>query len=119
MMRRIILALTVVLGTIVVVPGVAEAHTIGRCPQYENLLRANNMPVRYFSRIMYRESRCQPGAVNRRSGARGLLQIMPSHSRYGRYHTCRQTLAQLRTANGNIACAATLYRIAGTRPWRL
>lgn len=97
----------------------ADAHVVrGRCPTYEPALRRAGLPVAYFSRIMYRESRCQVHAVNRRSGALSLLQIMPAHARGGRWGTCRQTYAQLRTAAGNIACAARLYRIAGTQPWR-
>lgn len=35
----------------------------GTCPQYEAKLRQYGMPVKEFSRIMYRESRCQEKAI--------------------------------------------------------
>ena len=34
------------------------------CPKYEDLFRKYNLPVKVFSYIAYRESRCNPGAVN-------------------------------------------------------
>ena len=34
-----------------------------RCPQYEALLKKHHLPVKDFSRIMYRESRCQTKAI--------------------------------------------------------
>lgn len=40
----------------------AEAAT-KRCPEYEPLLRKASLPVRTFSYIMWRESRCTPRAI--------------------------------------------------------
>lgn len=34
------------------------------CPQYENLFRKYGLPVKVFTYIAYRESKCNPGAVN-------------------------------------------------------
>ena len=47
-----------------------SAQSLGRtkkvdksCPQWEKMLREYGLPVADFSRIMYRESRCQPNAI--------------------------------------------------------
>ena len=37
--------------------------TSGTCPQWEAMLRQHGMPVKEFSRIMYRESRCEKKAI--------------------------------------------------------
>ena len=37
--------------------------TLTRCPKYEPLLKQYGLPVAEFSRIMYRESRCEPKAI--------------------------------------------------------
>lgn len=53
----------------------------GRCRQYEPLLAElapkRGWDINRMSRIMYRESRCQPTVVNRRGGDSGLLQVHP------------------------------------------
>lgn len=78
MKRRIALTAALLLGT--VVPGHAYAGS-GRCAQYESLLTAyaprGGWNVAKMSRIMFRESRCQPTVVNRRGGDSGLLQVHP------------------------------------------
>lgn len=108
------IAVVLVLAAVTAARPPAVHATAGRCPQYETLLAREHLPVATFSRIMYRESRCRPAAVNRSSGARGLLQIMPAHA--GRWHTCPGMA--LGTARGNIACAARLFLHSGTGPWR-
>ena len=55
----------------------------GTCPQWEPLFRKHGLPVKVFSRIAFRESRCNPKSVSavRRSTGRpdvGLLQIQGS-----------------------------------------
>lgn len=55
----------------------------GTCPQWEPLFRKHGLPAKVFSRIAYRESRCNPKSVSavRRSTGRpdvGLLQIQGS-----------------------------------------
>ena len=41
----------------------AQAATDKRCPKYEKLLKQAKLPVRTFSYVMWRESRCQPRAI--------------------------------------------------------
>jgi hypothetical protein len=67
--------------------------------------------------VAWRESRCQPGAANRRSQARGLFQMMvPLHARQFAAVGC--SWRQWANAQCNAAAAAHLYREQGTRPWR-
>ena len=113
-MTKVLLATLIGIGAVFIDAIPAHSATNGRCVQYESLLARNGLPVASFSRTMYRESRCNSRAINRHSGARGLLQIMPQHA--GRWNTCAGL--NLMSANGNIQCAARLYRRAGMRPWR-
>jgi Transglycosylase SLT domain len=90
----------------------------GRCPQYEHLLAARNMPVATFSRIMFRESGCRPG-VRSRTRDTGLLQINDVNHRWlSRRLGVRVTVAWLRNPVNNIVAADELYEVFGTRPWR-
>jgi len=64
-----------------VLPAGSSTSAGGRCVGWEQVL-AEHSPgwsIERMSRIMYRESRCQPGARNRSSSATGLLQILSSH----------------------------------------
>lgn len=47
-----------------------ENTVVKRCPKWEKLLKANNLPVKEFSYIMWRESRCQSKVIgwNYKSG---------------------------------------------------
>lgn len=47
-----------------------ENTAVKRCPKWEKLLKANNLPVKEFSYIMWRESRCQAKVIgwNYKSG---------------------------------------------------
>lgn len=90
--------------------------TTGRCPQYEPLLARAGLPVATFSRIMWRESRCNPHARSR-SHDSGLLQINDIHRRRGGA-AAGLTVAQLEQPTTNITVAARLYHRAGLRPWR-
>lgn len=101
--------------------GTAEAAPRS-CPRYEALLAAHRMPVRSFSRIMFRESRCNPSAVNRRSSTTGLLQIHPVHRRWIAQHygiPMSSVMQWLKNPANNVAVAAILYHQNGMRPWRL
>lgn len=73
-----------------------------------------------MSQIMYRESRCQPTAFNRRGQASGLLQITPINLPYLRQHlgewVDRWTLQD---PEQNIRAAAVLFAWGGYRPWKL
>lgn len=59
---KLILTITLLLG-LAVPAAPANAAPAGRCPEYEPLLRKYELPVPLFSRIMWRESRCEPRAI--------------------------------------------------------
>ena len=113
---RAVLAAVVMTAILPVLAATATSASAasGSCPQYNSLLAANGLPVATFSRIMYRESRCHPGAYNR-SGATGLLQIMRQWA--GSWRLCRGL--NLSSAVGNVTCAGRMYRLSGSSPWRL
>jgi len=64
-----------------VVPGVAGTTVQGRCTQYEPMLLELAPPggwdIAKMSRTMWRESRCEPWALNKRTNDAGLLQVNP------------------------------------------
>lgn len=66
-----------------------------------------------MSRIMWRESNCQPGAYNP-SGASGLLQLLKSHCRW---LSSRVGPCDLFNPNYNIRAAAVLWREQGYGAW--
>ncbi len=97
-------------------PG-SSASAGGRCVGWEGLL-AEHSPgwsIERMSRIMWRESRCQPGAHNK-SGASGLLQVMRSHCGWlvGAVGPC-----DLFDAEYNVRAAAALWLRQGYRAWAL
>lgn len=63
------------------VPGVAGTTVQGRCTQYEPMLLELAPPggwdIAKMSRTMWRESRCEPWALNKRTNDAGLLQVNP------------------------------------------
>lgn len=68
----------------------------------------------YFTTIIRRESNCQPGAINRSSGARGLTQIMPFHAGT----TCPGvSVSGLLDPMTNLRCAARIYAMQGPSAW--
>jgi hypothetical protein len=92
----------------------SSAVVDGRCVGWEPLL-ADYSPgwsIERMSRIMYRESRCQP-AVRNRSGATGLLQIMPMHCAW----LAGCSVQMLRDAAYNIRAGAALWRRQGYQAW--
>jgi len=92
----------------------------GRCVGAEFLLGHFSPgwdPIR-MSRIMYRESRCQPAADNSSSTATGLLQILASHCPW----LARQmgepcSAARLTDPAYNVRAGATLWREQGYQAW--
>lgn len=93
----------------------------GRCIGAEVLLAyySPGWDVVRMSRIMYRESRCQPG-VRSGAGATGLLQMMPLHCRWlpaDLGEPC--SVERLRDPIYNVRAAAALFDRDGYRPWRL
>ena len=95
--------------------------TGGRCTGWEALLRyySPGWDVARMSRIAYRESRCRP-EVRNRSGATGLLQLMPAHCGWldeALGEPC--SVARLQTPAYLIRAAAALWRRDGYAPWNL
>lgn len=110
--------------TLSTAPAKAEA---GTCPQWESLFRKHGLPVKAFSRIAYRESRCNPKSVSavRRSTGRpdvGLLQIQGSWvtvtSRVCGVPRKRVVLA-LTDPSCNVRVARYLYDNGGLGHWRV
>src|SRR3954471_10327258 len=99
------------------------------CPQHEELLEQHAPQAGWdtarMSRIMWRESRCQPEAYNRGGRAAGLLQITPVS-----YPYLRDALGEwvdrwtLMEPEQNVRAAAALFDYwahsgrSGYLPWR-
>ena len=96
-------------------PGGSSASSGGRCVGYEGMLAqySPGWDVVHMSRIMYRESRCNPGAANS-AGATGLLQVLRSHCAWlaSRVGPCNLT-----SASYNIRAGAELWRNGGYAHW--
>jgi hypothetical protein len=94
----------------------AKAKVTGRCAEWYPTARAAGFTAAQWptvARIMYRESRCMPGAYNR-SGATGLMQIMPMWAR-----SCGGTPSSLFDAAFNLRCAVHILRVQGWGAWAL
>ena len=61
MLKRILI--TTIALSLLATPPVAEAKATPSCPEYEAQLREHGLPVKQFSYIMWRESRCEPKAI--------------------------------------------------------
>ena len=105
--RRMALFICVgILGTMN--PTAAHAVPAGRCPQYEELFKKYDLPVKTFSMIAARESHCNPHAISavRQSTGRpdvGLFQIQASWATVTR-HICHVTYAQVIKALTQLDC---------------
>jgi putative component of membrane protein insertase Oxa1/YidC/SpoIIIJ protein YidD len=66
MLKRI--TISIIALSLLTTPQVAEAKATPSCPQYEAQLRKHGLPVKQFSYIMWRESRCNPKAVSSQNG---------------------------------------------------
>ncbi len=104
-------------------PAKAQA---GSCPQWEPLFRKHGLPVKEFSRIAYRESRCNPKSVSvvRKSTGRpdvGLLQIQGSWVTVTSA-VCKvsrkRVVRALTDASCNVRVARYLYDNGGLGHWR-
>jgi len=92
----------------------------GRCIGAEFLLGhfSPGWSVERMSRIMYRESRCQPGARNTSSTATGLLQILASHCPWlSRQMGEPCSRDRLTDPTYNIRAGAVLWREQGYGAW--
>lgn len=92
----------------------------GRCVGAEFLLGhfSPGWSVERMSRIMYRESRCQPTAARSDSGSTGLLQILASHCAWltrQMGENCSREL--LKDPTYNIRAGAVLWREQGYGAW--
>lgn len=103
------------------IPQFSDDSRNGRCIGAEGLLLtwSPGWSVERMSRIMYRESRCQP-QVRNPSGSTGLLQIMPSNCPYIAKHLGEScTVAKLKEPTFNVRAAAVLFDYDGYGPWAL
>lgn len=123
-MRRL-LAISIFALTLVAAPNRVEAS--GSCPQYEAVLR-RYLPaktVKTFSRIAWRESRCNPksiSAVRRSTGYPdvGLLQIQGSW-RTVTIAICKPRGSHIKALTGldcQLRVARYLYDNGGLGHWR-
>jgi hypothetical protein len=99
----------------------------GSCPQWEPLFRKHGLPAKVFSKIAYRESRCNPRSVSvvRKSTGRpdvGLLQIQGSWVTVTSA-VCdvprKQVVKALTDATCNVRVARYLYDNGGLGHWRV
>ncbi len=106
-----------------------------KCPQWESLFKEFGLPVKYFSYISWRESRCRKSAVNARwkngkivwtlnkNGTfdSGLLQVN-SGWRTVTSQVCKSRqgdLSVLLSPRCNVAVARYLYDNGGLRHWSM
>lgn len=143
--RRFIVALLVATFTVTAGNAQQAQAATGTCKQYHDALRRAGLPVVPFSAIMWRESRCVPGAIgwNYQPGTgphsckravatiykrcravktydSGLLQINSSWVTVTA-KVCRSTygdMTVLLQPKCNLAVAAHLYKTSGIGNWR-
>lgn len=119
-------------------PAVIVVGKRKRCGEEINAkLVEYGLPVEFFSPIAYRESRCNPNAINatwdsngnmtyalnrNKTYDSGLLQINSGHRELVRQVCGKRALdnnmAGLRDIDCNLAVAAWLYNKAGLAPWQ-
>jgi hypothetical protein len=126
-LRNLILAIAI---TFFAIPSQASAAT-NSCPKWEPAIKAAGLPVKEFSYIAWRESRCRIKAINaiwnekgemiyhlnkNKSYDSGLLQINSGHREMVR-RVCGGNLSLLLTLDCNLAAAKHLYDAHGLSPW--
>lgn len=114
-------AVAAVTLTATAVPAAPAAAAPAPCARYAPLFRAHGLPVATFTRIAWRESRCQAGSfiVDSDDAGGGLLGINLKGRLAGTWRSwCGATLANITNAEVNVRCAAVAYRKLGLRPWR-
>ena len=127
-MRKLILAIAISLLMLFPSPASAESKS---CPKWEPAIKAAGLPVKEFSYIAWRESRCRIKAINaiwnekgemiyhlnkNKSYDSGLLQINSGHREMVR-RVCGGNLSLLLTLDCNLAAAKHLYDAHGLSPW--
>lgn len=107
-------------------PSQASA-TSGTCPQWEPLFRKYGLPVKIFSRISWRESRCNEKSISeiRKSTGRpdvGLVQVQASWVTVTT-QICKVTrnkvIKALTDPHCNLKVARYLYDNGGLGHWRV
>ena len=103
------------------------------CPKWEPAIKAAGLPVKEFSFIAWRESRCRIKAINaiwnskgemiyhlnkNKSYDSGLMQINSGHRELVR-RVCGGDLNLLLTLDCNLAVAKYLYDAHSLSPWQL
>lgn len=106
-----------------IVPAGVPIHLKQRCPQWEPKFREYGLPVKAFSYIAWRESRCSISAHNTtlnrdKSQDLGLLQINSSWKTVTR-NICGTDITGLFNVDCNLAVAKYLYDNGGLRHWNL
>lgn len=94
-----------------------------RCPEWENELKQRGFPVKLFSYIMWRESRCMPNAHNTtlnrdKSQDLGLLQINSTWKTVTR-NICGTSIDGLFNPDCNLKVAKYLYDNGGAGHWSM
>ena len=110
-------------NVIEIVPAGVPAHSKQRCPQWEPKFREHGLPVKAFSFIAYRESRCNPKAHNttlNRNGTQdlGLVQVNSSWRTVTR-NICGTDITGLFNVDCNLSVAKYLYDNGGLGHWSL
>jgi hypothetical protein len=103
-------------------PGVPKDPT-QRCPQWEAKFREHGLPVKAFSYISWRESRCSVSAWNRtlnknKTHDLGLLQVNSSWRTVTR-NICGTDITGLFNVDCNLSVAKYLYDNGGLGHWNL
>jgi soluble lytic murein transglycosylase-like protein len=99
----------------------AQAAT---CRDYVDLARTVGFPKSEranIRRIMYRESRCRPDAINHadpHGGSWGLMQTNLSNLGFFRREGIAQNKYDLLNPRVNMRAAFALWELYGWRPWR-
>jgi len=127
-LRKLIVAIAISLFALPV--GTAQAQSKS-CPKWEPAIKAAGLPVKEFSYIAWRESRCRIKAINaiwengkivwtlNKNGTydSGLLQINSGHRELVK-KVCRGDLNLLLTLPCNLSVAKHLYDAHGLSPWQ-
>jgi hypothetical protein len=104
--------------------GSAPPSAPGLCEALATAATTNDLPVDFFSRLIWQESRLRPDAINRK-GAQGIAQFMPETARLRGLENpfnpleaiakSGQLLRGLRREFGNLGLAAAAYNAGSGR----
>jgi len=106
-----------------ILPAGVPKDPLKRCPQWEPKFAEHGLPVKAFSYIAWRESRCRIKAHNttlNRNGSQdlGLVQVNSSWKTVTR-NICGTDITGLFNVDCNLAVAKYLYDNGGLRHWSL